>query len=145
VIPVERITFRRTTDPMAAFRAFAERLAAYRPSDGANFSSVHYSCRPNGPCVGRSLFKIPYLPVLSGHPVGDDVVVTARPSFVELAVVVVVVAMLRYTGFSTLTVLGLAALYHIAGYACFKLTMGDLRPILSEFVDEGAAQHIGWT
>ena len=130
---------------MAAFGAFAERLAAYKAPEGANFRSVHYSCGQNGPCVGRSFFKIPYLPVLAVRRVGDDVVVTARPSLFELGGVVIALVMMRYIGFSTVTVFGLAALYHLLGYACFKLAIGDLRPIFAEFVDENAADGIGWT
>jgi hypothetical protein len=145
MIPVQRITLRRTTDPAKAFQQLADRLAAYKAADGATFSSVRYVSRANGKCVAGSLFKIPYLPVLSRHDVGDDLVVVARPNFVELAVGVSIIIWAKYLGVSTLVVVTLATLFHVVGYACFKLALGDLRPVFADFVDVQKLGDIGWT
>jgi hypothetical protein len=142
MIPVEIIKLRRTPGNASLTEELARRLEAYSPCAGATFSSVRYSRGVDRRWVARSWFKIPYLPVLVQRSVGSDVSVVARPSIVELVGVAIIVMFMGYAS-RELAVLAFAAGYHVVGYVCFKLAVGDLRPLLADLVDERSSS-IGW-
>ena len=144
MIPLARIRFRPTEDPDSVVREFQRRLTDPASLAGVTFRSVRYRCRPDGRCVGRSFFAIPYLPVLVPRVVGNRLEVWARPSLVELLGLTALVLWMRYMGFSTLQVLGFALLYHVGGYVCFKLAVSDLRPVFAELADSSEYASIGW-
>jgi hypothetical protein len=144
MIPIERIRLRATGDPATTAAEVRRRVSTAEFSEGAHFKSVRYSCTPSGHCVANSFFKIPYLPVLTFRQVGPDVDVLARPSILELLVFVTILVIMVCVGWPPLGVALVALVLHVAGYVCFKLAVGDLRPLLGDLVDDTTRCSIGW-
>ncbi len=64
---------------------------------------------------------------------------------VELFVLMVLLVTMGVAGCPALWILGVGTIYHVAGYICFKVVVGDLRPVFHGLVDEVARGKIGWS
>jgi hypothetical protein len=144
MIPVERIRLRTTADAALTVAELQRRVTTHEPSSSAHFKSVRYQCTPGGRCVANSLFRIPYLPVLTIRKVGAAVEVLARPSILEVLVLATVIVVMSLVGWTAVDVILVAVVFHAAGYVCFKLAMGDIRPLFGDLVDDATRNHIGW-